>query len=284
MKAQPQTQGRGAAWTHLIRYVTPALVCAAALPLGAGAIAWAWLAVVLVLLFVRSRCEARGLQTARGWLETLLGSAYAAAAFGLLETGDTAGEVLATTMLGVGMFATLVRDYRDTKRLLRNVVPYVGVVMLMQAVSIQTALEHHRPLLIATILAAPLLVGNIFMILHRDLVAAHRNLASALIQSEAAAHAKSEFLTTMSHEIRTPLNAVIGFAALLEASADLAERDASHVASIKVAGESLLGVVNDILDASSLEAGGVRLDPHPVTTAEFFRESLSLFAPLAAAN
>ena len=209
---------------------------------------------------------------------------YATAALGLLEMGGTAGEVLATTMLGVGLFATLVRDYRNTRRLVLNVLPYIGVVVIMQTLAVWTALDHHQPLLVATIMAAPLLVGNIFMILHRDLVAAHRKLASALVRSEAAAHAKSEFLTTMSHEIRTPLNAVIGFAALLESSPELSDRDASHVQSIRTAGAGLMAVVNDILDASSLEAGAVRLDPHPIDAADFLRVSLGLFEPLAAAK
>lgn len=109
----------------------------------------------------------------------------------------------------------------------------------------------------------------------RDLeLAAERDAAVA------AERAKSEFLATMSHEIRTPLNAVIGLGGMLEET-PLDDRQRRHVAGIRVAGTSLLALVNDILDLSKLEAGRVELEPVVFSparlvddVAELFREAL----------
>lgn len=88
-------------------------------------------------------------------------------------------------------------------------------------------------------------------------------LVEARDRAEAAARTKSEFLSNMSHELRTPLTAVIGFAGLLRTSSALADADRRHVERISTASASLLGVINDILDYSKLEAGRVDLDPMP---------------------
>lgn len=77
--------------------------------------------------------------------------------------------------------------------------------------------------------------------------------------AETANHAKSSFLASMSHEIRTPMNGVLGAANLL-LSSDLAPRDREYADIIKGSGESLLSLLNDILDLSKVEAGHVELE------------------------
>jgi len=89
------------------------------------------------------------------------------------------------------------------------------------------------------------------------------DLTHALELAQTAAAAKSDFLANMTHELRTPLNAIIGFAGVLRGSSTLSERDARHVGLIQSASNTLLNVVNDVLDFSRLEAGGVELDPQP---------------------
>jgi PAS domain S-box-containing protein len=88
-------------------------------------------------------------------------------------------------------------------------------------------------------------------------------LNQALEAAQAATAAKSDFLANMTHELRTPLTAIIGFAEVLKGSKSLTKRDARHVGLIRDASGALLGVVNDVLDFSRLEAGALDLDPGP---------------------
>ena len=95
-------------------------------------------------------------------------------------------------------------------------------------------------------------------------------------EAEAAAVAKSEFLANMSHELRTPLTGIIGFAGLLEAVDDLPPKATRFVSRIVTASQTLLSVVNDILDFSRIEAGHIQLDPRPFDPATFVAETLEL--------
>jgi PAS domain S-box-containing protein len=84
-------------------------------------------------------------------------------------------------------------------------------------------------------------------------------LLKAKEAAEASSHAKTLFLSSISHELRTPLNAILGHAQLLAMQDDLPEAAITGAHEIQLAGNSLLALVNDVLDLASLESGGFEM-------------------------
>ncbi|MDR2045216.1 MAG: response regulator [Clostridium sp.] len=81
----------------------------------------------------------------------------------------------------------------------------------------------------------------------------------ALQKAKDSSLAKSEFLSKMSHDIRTPLNAVIGMTALAQANLENPEKLSGYLEKIKLSGEHLLGLINEVLDMSKIENGDISL-------------------------
>jgi signal transduction histidine kinase/CheY-like chemotaxis protein len=98
--------------------------------------------------------------------------------------------------------------------------------------------------------------------------------------AEAASQAKSDFLATMSHEIRTPMSGVIGFAHLLEKT-KLDEQQADYLRIITSSANSLLDIIDDILDFSKMEAGKVKLENSNFVLESMIKNVQVLFTPKA---
>ena len=113
-----------------------------------------------------------------------------------------------------------------------------------------------------------------------QLEAKNRELQEAMRMAEAASLAKGQFLAHMSHEIRTPLNGVIGMAHLaLKTELDARQRD--YLEKIRFAGEHVLGIIDDILDISKIEAGKMEIQHIEFALDQVVQTVLTVTAPQA---
>lgn len=117
-------------------------------------------------------------------------------------------------------------------------------------------------------------------------VVAHENITSirraemmqqAKEEAERTSQAKSEFLTTMSHELRTPLNGILGMNELLQTT-QLTPQQREYVDASTSSGQTLLSLINDILDISKIEAGKIELDWNPCHLDQLIRDTMGVFS------
>jgi signal transduction histidine kinase/DNA-binding response OmpR family regulator len=171
---------------------------------------------------------------------------------------------------------------------------YVGVVPLADGAAAPTLLllSRHRTLFSDTDRALLATLGG-----HTAVVAERRaaladqealgtRLAATVEALESASKAKSDFMAAMSHELRTPLSAILGFSELMRADAGTGgSTDVTvpleWVEHIHRGGEHLLGLINDVLDLSKVEAGRLDLRPEPIQARGAVGEVIEGLRPLA---
>ena len=111
-----------------------------------------------------------------------------------------------------------------------------------------------------------------------DRIQAEKEINRARNEADKANQAKSEFISRMSHELRTPMNSILGFAQLM-GMGELNPSQRKGVNHILNSGKHLLGLINEVLDISRIEAGRLSLDPEAVLLESIILETLDLVHP-----
>jgi signal transduction histidine kinase len=242
------------------------------------------------VLPMRAIAEARTgrLAAARADLALLRERTRAASAD--LAAGSRAPEVEAEIALAEGhperAFA-LIRDYERNRRFRSAAEVYGGVRQVTGALQTQLETARRDAQVEASAVRAQRGVIALVLLLLAGIVAVvflqrrgARKLRAAQARAEAANGAKSAFLATMSHEIRTPLNGVLGMAQAMAADG-LSARQAERLAVIRQSGESLLAILNDVLDLSKIEAGKLVIEEVEFDLGELARGAHSAFTAIA---
>ena len=111
---------------------------------------------------------------------------------------------------------------------------------------------------------------------NKELQAAKTEAENATILANDAVKAKQQFLSTMSHEIRTPMNAIIGFTKVL-LKTDLSDKQNEYLNAIKISGDALIVLINDILDLAKVEAGKMTFEKAPFKLMSSLSSMIHLF-------
>jgi two-component system, cell cycle sensor histidine kinase PleC len=233
-----------------------------------------------------------------GGAGTLFVTFWGSMAFWLWAPGDDLNHMFLTLVLACSIAATCVMNGSN----LISVTPQVmlfGLWMTIPALVEGGALNVGSAVLslaFCTLMAGAafgirMTTYNMLMLREEksDLVerlAAERDEAEgAKIRAEKASRAKSEFLANMSHELRTPLNAILGFSEVMKSEVFGPLGKPIYIeysGHIHASGDHLLGLINDILDLSRIEAGSLSLKMSPVDLADLGRDAISMVTPRAA--
>jgi signal transduction histidine kinase/ActR/RegA family two-component response regulator len=203
----------------------------------------------------------------------------------LWQVGDLEAKAFALASAFIGGTYTLLQFYANPGLFRLLLAPFV---LTMAYMALEAAWRTgFRPATLITAAAAALAATNVFVLSRRVLARSRNAWPKARAEAEASAFAaesanaaKSTFLATMSHEIRTPLNGVLGMAQAM-AGDRLSGVQRERLSVIHQSGESLLAILNDVLDLSKIEAGRLELEAIEFDLAEVVRGAYSAFTALA---
>jgi signal transduction histidine kinase len=207
---------------------------------------------------------------------------YASFGFMSWTLGGQLGIQLATLWLcGSAMHLFVYFSRSQQVLLLHLAAPFCAIIA---AAIVDTGLTWHTALM-AVITIAFFSATRVFATDRNALLDALEHHAVARAEAEAENGAKSQFLATMSHELRTPLNAIIGYSAIIEEDIESGTNPRSADArNVQKAAAHLLGLINEVLDLSKLDAGRMSLAPEPTEVNQLLHDVQATLTPLARAN
>ena len=256
---------------------------------------WAGVAAVAVLAaedqLLRMAASGRtGAGPGAAWapaLRVAATSLYALAALVLIARGGPVERLFAFALIICSMVHVLMRYYHSPWILIGAFSPYLAILALLAFTQVKLALIQGHPL---AALVATFTLGTFalqFWSARAQLAAAWGELMAARQAAEereqaaeAANRAKSNFLATMSHELRTPLNGVLGMVQALTTE-QLTQVQHERVKIIRRSSESLLAVLNDLLDLSKIEACALDLEIVEFDLEHLVRGVVAAYQPLA---
>jgi signal transduction histidine kinase/ActR/RegA family two-component response regulator len=203
--------------------------------------------------------------------------------------GGSGGPMFAMIVLAGGAVNVALQAQGSARLQWIGCTPFMLQLGVLPLISLGMAESSERGVMTLTAFGCVLMVLHLAAAGHRSVVSA-RKLQLALqdanserLRAEAASAAKSDFLGVMSHELRTPLNGVLGMAQAMDGEA-LTPVLRERLEVIRRSGESLLMLLNDLLDLSKLDTARLELETELVDLELLAAQTEALFAPLAAAK
>ncbi len=266
-----------------------------------GVIGWrsalAWFAVTVTAGAVRGRFEkSMADKVGGGWgmlfpvVATVTTAAWAAAPLMAWFYGNAFGGALAVALLISGYVLVFAQLRSSPLQALLISSPY-GVVAAIVAASLWGS-----PLFWSFLAVLPFTGAGLFVMVTMNMLREERirafqadqarlieELEAARDRANAASEAKSSFLGVVSHELRTPMNGVLGAAQLMGSTA-LDQTQREYLSIIRNSGDSLLSLLNDILDMTKIEAGRMTFETVDISLDDLHQRVTSPFAALAEAK
>jgi signal transduction histidine kinase/CheY-like chemotaxis protein len=255
-----------------------------------------WVVVALGVVAGENQCLriiARGgppVRMAMRWaaaLRILATTVYAFAAFMLIAKGGPGERLFAFALMSASMVHVLMRYYRSPRVVAASLAPYLIILALVGLGLMRNALRaHHWLSALAPIFTIAMFAVQFWSARAQlagawvELMSARERAESRERAAEAANRAKSQFLSNMSHELRTPLNGVLGMAQAL-ATDQLTQVQRERVGIIRRSSETLLSVLNDLLDLSRIETGALSLEVSRFDLEHLMRGVAAAYQPLA---
>ncbi len=222
-------------------------------------------------------------------LRVFVTTLYAAAALALVVKGEqgTGARLFAFALMTASMIHVLMRYYRSPRMMIASLAPYLLILGWVSVGQARMALQQGYLLGAVTCTFTTGMFAVQLWSARAQLAGAWTELMTARQAAEereraaeAANLAKSQFLATMSHELRTPLHGVLGMAQALSAER-LTKVQRERIQVIRRSSESLLSVLNDLLDLSRIEAGALRLEAVEFDLEHLVRGVVAAYRPLA---